>query len=252
MSASGPAIFKIDVSKRVAVTAKVDMPARIGAKTPVLIIAHGANNDLDHPLLVALGRHLAAEAGVMVARFNFPYVERGSSSPDSAPVLENAFRRVHDHITDELAAPGAPIFIGGKSLGGRIAAELLSRGEEGEGLVAAGLVELGYPLHRPGHKEILNTEPLRKIGVPSLFVIGEKDPFCDPELLRPLLEQLLHPGRLVVVPGGDHSLHRTGGGKTGLNAEQAAGADQGQPGEFAGVAAEVAKFVTEVAAHQGG
>ncbi len=111
------------------------MPARIGAKTPVLILAHGANNDLDHPLLVAVARHLAAEAGTMVARFNFPYMERGSSSPDPGPVLENAFRRVHDHVADELAAPGAPIFIGGKSLGGRIAAELISRGEEGEGLV---------------------------------------------------------------------------------------------------------------------
>ena len=125
-------------------------------------------------------------------------------------MLENCFRRVHDHVVDELAAPGAPLFIGGKSLGGRTAAELISRGEEGEGIVAAGLVELGYPLHRPGHKETLFTEPLRKIGVPSLFVIGEKDPFCDPELLRPLLEQLLHPAELVVVPGGDHSLHRPG------------------------------------------
>ena len=190
------------VSEQVAVTAKVECPARLGPETPVLILAHGANNDLDHPLLVAVAVAPLAARRHMVVRFNFPYVERGSGSPDSAAVLENAFRRVHDHVADELAAPGAPIFIGGKSLGGRIAAELISRGEEGEGLVAAGLVELGYPLHRPGHKETLFTEPLRKIGVPSLFCIGEKDPFCDPNLLRPLLEQLLHPGRLYVVPGG--------------------------------------------------
>jgi predicted alpha/beta-hydrolase family hydrolase len=233
LSASGPAEFKIPVSEQIAVTAKVEIPTRIGANTPVLILAHGAQNDLDHPLLVAVALHLA-EKGAMVARFNFPYVERGSSSPDSAPLLENAYRRVHDHIVDELAAPGAPVFIGGKSLGGRIAAELLSRGEEGEGLVAAGLVELGYPLHRPGNKEKLVTEPLRKIGVPSLFLIGEKDPFCDTDLLRPLLERLQHPGRLVVVPGGDHSLHR-------------AGTEKGGPDEFAEVAAEVARFVFEVA-----
>jgi uncharacterized protein len=175
----------------------------------------------------------------MVIRFNFPYVERGAGSPDSTPVLENAFRRVHDHVVDELLAPGAPMFIGGKSLGGRIAAELISRGEEGEGLVAAGLVELGYPLHRPGHKERLFTEPLRKIGVPSLFCIGEKDPFCNPDLLRPLLEGLLHPGRLFVVPGGDHSLHRAEGGKGGAV-------------EFAEVAAEVARFVANVTLHPAG
>jgi predicted alpha/beta-hydrolase family hydrolase len=249
LPASNSVVLKVQVSEQVAVTAKVEMPASIGSETPVVILAHGANNDLDHPLLVAVTRRLAAGAGAMAVRFNFPYMERGSSSPDAAPVLENCFRRVHDHVADELAAPGAPLFIGGKSLGGRTAAELLSRGEEGEGLVAAGLVELGYPLHRPGHKETLNSEPLRKIGVPSLFVIGEKDVFCDLDLLRPLLAQLLHPGKLVVVPGGDHSLHRSGAAKAaavaGAEGDIEAAADP--TAEFAEVAAEVARFVTEIA-----
>lgn len=238
MPAAGPEVLKIAVSEQVSVTAKVETPSRIAAGTPVLILAHGANNDLDHPLLASVARHLAAEAGTMVVRFNFPYVERGSSSPDGAPVLENCFRRVHDHVADELAAPGAPLFIGGKSLGGRTAAELISRGEEGEGIVAAGLVELGYPLHRPGHTENLRTEPLRKIGVPSLFIIGERDPFCHPELLRPLLERLLHPGKLVVVAGGDHSLQRPGGRKPAAGS----GLD-----EFNDVADEVGRFVRQVA-----
>jgi predicted alpha/beta-hydrolase family hydrolase len=210
LSASASAVFKVPVSDQVAVTVKVEMPAHLAPATPVLILAHGANNDLDHPLLAALAGHLAKQAGIAVARFNFPYVERGSEHPDAAPTLENALRRVHDHVADEVMAPDSPVFIGGKSLGGRIAAELISRGEEGEGIVASGLVELGYPLHRPGHKESLFTEPLRKIGIPSLFCIGERDPFCDPELLRPLLARLLHPGRLFVVPGGDHSLHQPG------------------------------------------
>ncbi len=240
MPASGPAVLKIAVSEHSSVTAKAEMPARIGAGTPVLILAHGANNDLDHPLLVAVTRHAAAQAGAIAVRFNFPYMERGASSPDPAPILEDCFRRVHDHVVDELAAPGAPVFIGGKSLGGKTAAELISRGEEGEGIVAAGLVELGYPLHRPGHKENLWTEPLRKIGVPSLFLIGEKDPFCDTDLLRPLLARLLHPAKLVVVPGGDHSLHRAGRAKE----------PHGESGvdEFADVADEVARFLDEVAA----
>ena len=248
MSASGPAVLKIGVSEQVAVTAKVEMPARLGPETPVLILAHGANNDLDHPLLAAVGAHLSQNTGCIVVRFNFPYVERGSGSPDSTPVLENTFKRVHDHVADEIAAPGAPIFIGGKSLGGRIAAELISLGEEGEGLAAAGLVELGYPLHRPGHKETLFTEPLRKIGVPSLFCIGGHDPFCDPDLLRPLLDRLLHPGRLYVVEGGDHSLHGAGAGKGRAGGNDAAqtGADEGGANEFKEVLEEVARFITEV------
>jgi uncharacterized protein len=248
--ASSSAVFKIGVSEQVAVTAKVEMPARLGPETPVLILAHGANNDLDHPLLAALADHLSQRAETTVIRFNFPYVERGAGSPDPAPVLENAFKRVHDHVADELSAYGAPIFIGGKSLGARIAAELISRGEEGEGIVAAGLVELGYPLHRPGHKETLFTEPLRKIGSPSLFCIGEHDPFCDPDLLRPLLGQLLHPGRLYVVRGGDHSLHRAVG--TGKRGSGGAAAEPGAADEFEEVLDEVARFIKDVAEQRTG
>jgi uncharacterized protein len=237
---SRPAVLKIAVSEQVAVTAKVDMPARVDGHTPVLILAHGANNDLDYPLLAEVAGQVASRAGAIAIRFNFPYMERGATSPDSAPVLENCFRRVHDHVVDEVAAPGAPLFIGGKSLGGRTAAELISRGEEGEGIVAVGLVVLGYPLHRPGHKEALSTEPLRKIGIPSLFLIGEKDPFCDPELLRPFLERLRHPAELVVVPGGDHSLHRAGGAGSAAAGDSAAG-------EFADVAAQTAEFIRRTA-----
>lgn len=232
MSHPGSAVIKIGVTEDSAVTARVDMPTRPTDKTPVLILAHGANNDLDHPLLATLALQLADRSGVTVVRFNFPYSERGASSPDPAPVLENAFKRVHDHAVDELAAPEAPVFIGGKSMGGRLAAELISRGEEGEGLLAAGLVVLGYPLHRPGHKDKLNVEPLRRIGTPSLFCVGSRDSLCDPGLLRPLLERLHVPGRLYVVEGGDHSLHRRG-----------AAAD-----DLAGVADEVAQFIEEVAA----
>ena len=198
--------FKIDISEQVAVTAKLDAPGRLTSETPALILAHGANNDLDHPLLAHLAARLAETAHSLVLRFNFPYVERGAASPDPREVLEATFKRVHDHAVDELCAPGAPVFVGGKSLGGRVAAELISRSHEGEGLLAAGLVVLGYPLHAPGRKDRLYIEPLRRIGVPSLFCVGSRDPLCDPELLRPLLATLVHPGRLYVVKGGDHSL----------------------------------------------
>ncbi len=228
MSQSGTAVFKVAVDEETGVTVKVDLPPRSRADAPLLILAHGANNDLDHPLLAALASHLPAQADATVVRFNFPYAERKVSTLDPAPVLENAFRRVHDHIRDEVAGPRAPLFLGGKSLGGRLAAELVSRGEESEGLPAAGLVVLGYPLHRPGQKDQLNLEPLRRIGVPSLFCVGSRDPLCDPELLRPVLARLHFPGRLYVVEGGDHSLER-----------------RETPGDFAAVAEEVARFIRD-------
>jgi uncharacterized protein len=198
--------LRIAVSDQVAVTAKVDVPDPLESDTPALVLAHGANNDLDHPLLAYLAAQLATNADVMVARFNFPYVEKGAKSPDPQKLLETTFGRVYDHLVQELSAPGASVFVGGKSLGGRVAAELVSRSVEGEGVLATGLIVLGYPLHAPGRADRLHLEPLRHVGVPSLFCVGSRDPLCDPDLLRPVLNALVHPGTLFVVEGGDHSL----------------------------------------------
>jgi predicted alpha/beta-hydrolase family hydrolase len=197
--------FKVDLSDQVAVTVKTTSSSQPRPDAPALLLAHGANNDLENPLLAYLAARLVEMTDVLVVRFNFPYVERGAKSPDSQAVLEDAFRRVNNHVRDELCGPGTPIFVGGKSLGGRVAAELISMGQ-GRGLVASGLIVLGYPLHAPGHKDRPRLDPLRSIAVPSLFCVGSRDPLCDPELLRPILLELSYPGEMFVLQGGDHSL----------------------------------------------
>ena len=53
-----------------------------------------------------------------------------------------------------------------------------------EGMPAAGLVFLGYPLHPPGKPERIRDEHLYRIDVPMLFLEGTRDPFATPELLR--------------------------------------------------------------------
>ena len=132
------------------VTARVDSPASAAVpvraqrrpRVPGLLLAHGANNDLDHPLLASLAGQLARDGVATVLRFNFPYAERGSTSPDARPVLEDTFRRAYHLLVHELLEPGTPVFLGGKSLGGRFAAEFVSGGIEGEALPADGLVVL--------------------------------------------------------------------------------------------------------------
>jgi len=173
--------------------------------TPGLVLAHGANNDLSHPLLAAVAAYLAEAGTASVLRFNFPYMERGSSTPDASPVLEGAFRRAHDVLVDDEVCPPGSVFLGGKSLGARVAAEMVSRHHEGEGLLASGLVLLGYPLHAPGRKDRLRLGPLRRVDVPSLFVEGTRDPFCDLDLLRPMIAELDVPGTLHLVEDGGHS-----------------------------------------------
>jgi len=199
--------FKLPVPGQVEVTVKTDSPAEPRRGTPVVILAHGSSNDLDFSLLAYLAGRLAETAQAVVVRFNFPYVERGSSSPDPRDVLETTMMTVYRHSVAESAGSGAAVIVGGKSLGGRTAAELVSRGPQEGGVSAAGLVLLGYPLHSPGHREKLYLEPLRRIDIPSLFFVGTRDPLCDPGLLKPVVAGLTHPGEVYVVQGGDHSLH---------------------------------------------
>jgi uncharacterized protein len=191
--------IRLKVSDAVSVSAKIDAPRRMTSTTAGLVLAHGAANDLDHPLLSSVAARLAAANAALVLRFNFPYADRGDGSSDPRPVLEQTFRRAYHLLVDELLEPGAPVLLGGKSLGGRFAAEFVSGAAEGGALPAAGLLVLGYPLHAPGRQDRLNVKPLEGIRVPSLFFVGTRDPFCEPGLIGPILAGLPHPGRLVVV-----------------------------------------------------
>jgi predicted alpha/beta-hydrolase family hydrolase len=207
MTARSAKSFKLAIPQAGAVTAKIDAPAKPAPGSPALVLGHGSNNSLEYPLLAYVAESLVKMLGATVIRFNFPYVERSADhASDSADTLLATFRRAYDYLVNEAAPPGAPVFVGGKSLGGRTAAELVSRRPEGDGLEAAGLIELGYPLHSPGRTDRLNIKPLRHIDIPSLFCVGSHDVFCDLSLLEPVLPTLLGPTELYVVEGGDHSL----------------------------------------------
>jgi predicted alpha/beta-hydrolase family hydrolase len=199
--------FELEVPDAGTVTAKIDAPSTPRRGAPALLLAHGANNNLEYPLLAYVAEGLAMALGATVMRFNFPYVERGvDHGADSLQTLVATFRKAYDHLAQEVVPAGTPVFVGGKSLGGRTAAELVSRRPQSDGIQAAGLVGLGYPLHAPGRTDRLNVKPLRHIDVPSLFCTGSRDAFCRLELFEPVLPTLLAPAELFVVESGDHSL----------------------------------------------
>lgn len=181
--------------------------------TPGLLLAHGAKNDLSHPLLEAVACGLAESTAAIVLRFNFAYAEHGGETPDRIERLELAYRRAHDALVDDAVCPPGPVFLGGKSLGARVAAGLATRHHEGDGLLTNGLVFLGYPLHAPGRAEKPRIDVLQRIDVPSLFLEGTRDPFCELDVLRPALAAMPRPGELHVIEGGGHSLEvpRTSG-----------------------------------------
>jgi len=165
-----------------------------------LLLAHGAGGGQKSRFMIDAARAFAAR-GITTATFDFPYMAAGRSVPDKAPVLEQSWRdaiaaaRAHD------AFAGLPLFIGGKSMGGRIASHIASQHADG----IAGLVFLGYPLHPPGRPEQRRDAHLPDIREPMLFVQGSRDQFGTADEIRGLRPRLNSRAELFEVADGDHS-----------------------------------------------
>ena len=91
---------------------------RSDSATAALVVGHGAGAGQNSPFMVRTAEGLAAR-GIAAATFDFPYMTAHKSVPDRPPVLEQAWRDAIARARTELA--GLPLFIGGKSMGGRIA-----------------------------------------------------------------------------------------------------------------------------------
>jgi hypothetical protein len=172
----------------------------------VVVLGHGAGSGMESPFMAGIARGLV-EQGLAVARFDFPYMHAGRKAPDPAPALVETWRLARAAVGER---SGLPLVAGGKSLGGRIASMAVA-----EGMPAAALVFLGYPLHPPGRPEKLRREHLGRIGVPMLFLQGSRDAFAQPELLAETIASLGDRATLVEVEGGDHSFRVPGGPRDG-------------------------------------
>jgi uncharacterized protein len=167
-----------------------------------LILAHGAGAGQRSAFIVAFARGIAAR-GVDVVTFDFPYITAGRRVPDRGPALEAFYRSIVAVVRADLPSAGRFLFIGGKSMGGRIATQIAAGDRD---LPVAGLVLLGYPLHPPGRPNELRAAHLPSIGRPMLFVQGSRDNFGTPAELEPVIGGLVPRPMLHVVNGGDHSL----------------------------------------------
>jgi predicted alpha/beta-hydrolase family hydrolase len=168
-----------------------------GEGATAVVLGHGAGSNREHPFLVALAEALA-ESGRRAVLYNFPYTEAGRRLPDRNPVLEAAARSVADHARRDLGA--SRVVLGGRSMGGRIASQIVAGGAPAEGLVF-----LGYPLHPPTKPETLRDRHLPSIEAPMLFVQGTRDAFARPDLLVATLERLGPKAWVHRVEDGDHS-----------------------------------------------
>jgi predicted alpha/beta-hydrolase family hydrolase len=165
-----------------------------------LILAHGAGGGQTSAFIVRAGQELVAR-GIVVATFDFPYITAGRSAPDKPPVLEAHWRSIIDEVRGRAEFRRLPLFIGGKSMGGRIASHVAAAGVDG----VAGIVFFGYPLHPPGRPHQRRDAHLPDVRVPLLFIQGTRDEFGTSEEIRELLPRLNRGAELVEIPDGDHS-----------------------------------------------
>jgi predicted alpha/beta-hydrolase family hydrolase len=174
---------------------RIDGPGDAGH---TLVLAHGAGGPMDSPFLNRVASGLAALGGrIRVVRFEFPYMARrresvGRGAPDRPAVLEARWKEVVAHF-----GGGPRLFIGGKSMGGRIASMVADE------VGARGLVCLGYPFHPPGAPAKLRTAHLATLETPTLILQGTRDAFGSREEIA---GYGLSPAIAVhYLEGGDHS-----------------------------------------------
>src|SRR5262245_45206205 len=185
-----------------------------------LLCAHGAGAGMETDFMKAVAE-LLAERGICTYRFEFDYMAARRQGGGRKPP-PRADRLLDEYRAAVAAVPvGAPLLIGGKSMGGRVAS--LVADELFAARRIASLVCLGYPFHPPNKPEQLRTAHLEHLACPSLIVQGERDPFgarAEVEAYR------LSPAiRLHWIGDGDHDLGPRGGSGFTRKGNLAAAAD---------------------------
>jgi predicted alpha/beta-hydrolase family hydrolase len=163
-----------------------------------VLLFPGAGSGRDHPALVAIERALAP---LPVERADFPYRREGRKAPDRPPKLIACVRDEAAALADRAGIDPASVVLGGRSMGGRMCSMAVA-----EGLPAAGLVLIAYPLHPPGRADKLRVDHFRDITVPCLFVSGTRDPFGAPDEMEARSAAITGEVTRVWIEGGRHEL----------------------------------------------
>ncbi len=168
-----------------------------------LVLAHGAGAGMNSQFLELLAATLG-EAEVEIMRFEFGYMAARRADgvrrpPPRMPILEAEYR---DLIMDMTPRKGQRLYIGGKSMGGRVAS-LIADGLYFCGRIA-GLVVVGYPFHPPRKPASLRVEHLATLACPTLIVQGDRDALGSKDEVA---DYTLSPSiRVHWLEDGDHDL----------------------------------------------
>jgi len=169
-----------------------------------LVLAHGAGADMSHEFMETITSKLNLHK-IDVIRFNFPYMVKRAEDgkrrpPDRMPKLIDCFLNLLSTIDTQL-----PLFIAGKSMGGRVAATLMNESVAGTVFPRLnGGICLGYPFHPQKQPEKLRLEPLQKNQKKLLIVQGERDALGNKDEIAHYDISTLC--QVFFLPDGDHNL----------------------------------------------
>jgi uncharacterized protein len=164
----------------------------------IMTLAHGAGAGMHHSFMVTLAQ-LLSEQAIATLRFNFPFAENKKGRPDTPAVA-------HQTIEAAIAKaqklfPELPLFVAGKSFGGRMSSQYLSAHPHPE---VKGIVFYGFPLHPPGRPSIDRAEHLKNVKTPMLFLQGTKDELATWNLIESVCSSLKQ-ATLVKIEGANHA-----------------------------------------------
>ncbi|MEZ5372340.1 MAG: alpha/beta family hydrolase [Microthrixaceae bacterium] len=166
-----------------------------------LVLFPGAGSGADHPSLLAIE---SAVSPLPVRRVDFAYRRAGRRFPDRAPKLIVEVAAAVEAAAERWNTEPSSLVIGGRSMGGRMASMAIAEGA----VEVAGLVLVSYPLHPPGKPDRLRVEHLGDVGVPTLFVSGNRDTFGTPDELAAAHELVGGTVTVEWIEGGRHELKR--------------------------------------------
>jgi hypothetical protein len=188
----------IDTGSHGAVSALLTRPPRAKA---CFVFAHGAGAGMAHPFMASVAAGLG-ERGIATLRYQFSYMEKGSTRPDAPAVAHVAVRAAVAEAAR--CCPGLPLIAGGKSFGGRMTSQAQAASPL-EGV--QGLAFFGFPLHPAGKPSSDRAKHLGDIRIPMLFLQGSRDSLAELSLLEPVVKGLKRRAMLHVVKDADHSFH---------------------------------------------
>ena len=188
--------MRIQVSDKIgSVSAEVTEPKKMKA---MFTFAHGAGAPMNHPFMKSMSKELE-QLSIGTLRFNFPYMENKKGRPDVPAVAHATIEAAANYIHGEY--PEIPLFLSGKSFGGRMSSQYLAKFQPD---FIKGIAFFGFPLHAPGNPSVDRADHLKEIKVPLLFLQGTRDSLAQWELVTQVVGELPK-ATLVKFDGADHS-----------------------------------------------